>query len=133
MANEGMPTVSLGSTGDPVRQAQRGLRRTPDPALVVDGQFGPKTEASTKVFQQSVGLPATGVVDAATWAALPSGNAMPVLKSGSKGDVVKSLQQALTQGAWGTWGTTPQGVDGDFGKNTEASVRAFQTWASVEV
>jgi hypothetical protein len=33
----------------------------------VDGSFGAKTEAATKRFQAGAGLPATGVVDAATW------------------------------------------------------------------
>jgi len=133
MANEGMPTISIGATGEPVRQAQRALRRTPDVTLVVDGNFGPLTEASTKHFQQSAGLPATGVIDEVTWKALPDGNAMPLMKEGSKGDAVRSLQTALTQGAFGLWATTPQGVDGEYGPNTAASVRAFQAWAAIEV
>jgi peptidoglycan hydrolase-like protein with peptidoglycan-binding domain len=133
MANEGMPVVGPGATGDTVSQAQRALRRTPDTTLQVDGKFGPKTEAATKEFQKAEGLPVTGVVDEATWKALPDGNAMPALRQGSEGDVVRSLQQALTMGAAGLWETTPQGTDGHFGKNTEASVRAFQSWAGVPV
>jgi len=128
MANPGQPTVKLGDTGEAVRQAQRALRRTPDTTLEVDGHFGPLTETATKGFQQSVGLSPSGVVDEPTWKLLPNGNAMPVLAEGSKGDVVTSLQEVLTRGAAGTWGTTPKGVDGMFGPNTEASVRAFQTW-----
>ena len=42
------------------------------------------------------------------------------------------LPQVLTQGAVGLWGTTPKGVDGEFGPNTAASVRAFQKWARLE-
>jgi peptidoglycan hydrolase-like protein with peptidoglycan-binding domain len=133
MTNEGMPTVGPGATGDTVSQAQRALRRTPNTALVVDGTFGPKTEAATRDFQTTEGLPVTGVVDGATWKALPDGNAMPTLRQGSQGEVVRSLQQALTSGAPGLWGTTPQGVDGHFGLNTEASVRAFQGWANLPV
>ena len=131
MANEGQPTVKKGDSGESVSQAQRALRRTPDTTLEVDGIFGPKTEQSTKNFQQKEGLPVTGVVDEATWKALPIGDQMPMLKQGAKGDVVKSLQAALTAGAYGLWETTPQGVDGIFGANTTASVRAFQTWAGV--
>jgi peptidoglycan hydrolase-like protein with peptidoglycan-binding domain len=133
MANKGMPTVGPGATGEAVKQAQRALRRTPDTALAVDGTFGPKTEAATKEFQKAEGLPVTGTVDAATWGALPDGSPMPALRQGSKGDVVRSLQQVLTLGASGLWETTPQGTDGHFGANTEASVRAFQDWAGVPV
>jgi peptidoglycan hydrolase-like protein with peptidoglycan-binding domain len=132
MANPGQPIVGPGDTGEPVRQAQRALRRTPDTTLKVDGIFGPLTEASTKKFQQAEGLPPTGIVDEATWQALPDGNPMPVLSEGSKGDVVRSLQEVLTRSAYGLWKTTPQGIDGTFGPNTAASVRAFQTWAGLE-
>jgi len=133
MTNEGMPKVGPGSTGDTVSQAQRALRRTPDTSLVVDGNFGPRTEAATKEFQAAEGLPVTGVVDEATWKALPNGDAMPRLRQGSQGDVVRSLQQVLTSGAPGLWGTTPQGIDGHFGLNTDASVRDFQGWARLPV
>jgi peptidoglycan hydrolase-like protein with peptidoglycan-binding domain len=133
MANTGQPTVGPGDTGESVRQAQRALRRTPDTTLKVDGIFGPLTEASTKRFQQSAGLPQTGVVDEATWTALPDGNPMPTLYEGAKGDAVSSLQEVLTKSAFGLWETTPQGVDGIFGPNTAASVRAFQAWAGLKV
>jgi peptidoglycan hydrolase-like protein with peptidoglycan-binding domain len=133
MANEGMSTVGPGASGDTVSQAQRALRRTPNTALVVDGHFGAKTEAATKDFQAAEGLPVTGVVDDATWKALPDGNAMPTLREGSQGGVVRSLQQALTSGASGLWETTPQGIDGHYGQNTGASVRAFQGWANLPV
>lgn len=133
MANPGQPTISLGATGDVVRRAQRGLHRTPDLSVVVDGVFGPQTEAEVKSFQQSVGITVDGVVGPRTWAALPDGGPMPVLQVGSTGDVVRSLQNVLTNGAPGQWNITPQGVDGDFGPNTKASVEAFQKWGEVPV
>jgi len=133
MANDNQPTVGSGDTGGAVEQAQRALRRTPDTTLAVDGIFGPHTETSTKGFQQREGLPVTGIVDGPTWKALPDGNAMPILKEGYRGDVVRGLQTILTMGAFGLWEKTPQGVDGMFGPNTTASVRAFQTWARVKV
>src|SRR6188508_890289 len=129
MPNPAMPTVQKGDEGDAVAQAQRALRRTPNLGLEVDGEFGPLTEGATKEFQKQAGLPVTGVVDDATWQALPTGLPMPVLKKGAKGDAVRNLQSILTWGAFDLWKTTPQGVDGEFGSNTEASVRAFQTWA----
>src|SRR5689334_3327347 len=108
MANEGMPPVGPGDTGEPVSQAQRALRRTPNTTLAVDGIFGPKTEAATKTFQQAAKLPVTGTVDEATWKALPDGNPMPTLKEGAKGDAVRCLQEVLTEGAFGLWKTTPK-------------------------
>ncbi|MEP7201901.1 MAG: peptidoglycan-binding domain-containing protein [Ilumatobacteraceae bacterium] len=39
----------------------------------VDGMFGPITEASVVYLQGKNGLPETGVVDSATWAALEAG------------------------------------------------------------
>jgi peptidoglycan hydrolase-like protein with peptidoglycan-binding domain len=58
---------------------------------------------------------------------------MPVLSKGSTGPAVRSLQQMLTGGAYGLWEVTPKGIDGEFGENTAASVRAFQAWARLEV
>ena len=34
-------------------------------------------------------------------------------------------------GAPGQWNTTPQGIDGNFGPHTKASVVAFQAWGAV--
>jgi peptidoglycan hydrolase-like protein with peptidoglycan-binding domain len=133
MANPGQPTISPGATGDVVRRLQRALRRTPNLGLAVDGAFGPLTEAAVKEFQQGAGLAADGVVGPLTWAALPDGGPMPTLQEGSSGPAVTSLQQVLTNGAPGEWGTTPQGVDGDFGPNTKAAVEAFQAWGGVAV
>ena len=131
MPNPGQPTISAGATGGAVRRLQRALRRTPNLGLVVDGVFGPLTEAAVKEFQQGAGLTVDGIVGPLTWNALPDGGPMPLLKEGSTGDVVRSLQTVLTNGAPGQWGTTPQGIDGDFGPHTRASVEAFQTWGGV--
>jgi len=133
MANPGQPTIALGATGAAVRRLQRALRRTPDLELKVDGIFGPQVEAVVKDFQQNAGLLANGIVDAATWNALPDGGPMPTLREGSSGDVVRSLQTVLTNGAAGQWGKTSQGIDGDFGPHTKASVEAFQAWGGVAV
>jgi peptidoglycan hydrolase-like protein with peptidoglycan-binding domain len=59
------PVLKLGSRGPAVRNLQLRLR------LAVDGWFGPQTLAAVKRFQKARHLRATGVVDAATWKALP--------------------------------------------------------------
>ena len=131
MPNAGQPTISLGATGDVVRRLQRALRRTPDLGLSVDGLFGAATEAAVKSFQSGAGLRLDGIVGPSTWAALPDGGPMPTLQQGAAGPGVKSLQTLLTNGASGQWNVTPQGIDGDFGPHTQASVKAFQTWGGV--
>jgi peptidoglycan hydrolase-like protein with peptidoglycan-binding domain len=132
MSNPGQPTIRPGSTGGAVRRAQRGLRRTPNLGLVVDGIFGPATESAVKGFQGEGGLKVDGIVGPATWNALPDGGPMPTLQEGSSGDVVRSLQTVLTSGA-GEWGTAPGAIDGQFGPNTRASVEALQKWGDAVV
>jgi len=130
MPNPGQPTISKGSTGDAVRRAQRGVRRTPNLAIVVDGVFGGATETAIKEFQGGAGLTVDGIVGPATWNALPDGGPMPILREGSSGQVVRSLQTLLTNEA-GEWGTPPGGIDGQFGPKTLVSVEAFQKWGHV--
>jgi len=131
MPNPGQPTIAPGATGDAVRRLQRALRRTPDLGLSVDGVFGPKTETAVKGFQQGAGLVVDGIVGPLTWGALPDGGPMPTLQEGATGEVIRSLQQILTNGAPGQWNTTPGAIDGNFGPNTKASVKAFQVWGGV--
>lgn len=131
MANPGQPTISAGATGKVVKRLQRALRRTPDLRLVVNGSFDSRTETAVKEFQADHGLPVDGIVGPLTWNALPDGGPMPTLQCGSSGEVVRRLQTVLTNGADQQWDTTPQGIDGDFGPHTEASVKAFQTWGGV--
>lgn len=133
MSNPGQPTIGPGATGDAVRRAQHALRRTPDLGLVVDGTFGPSMEAAVKRFQQGQGLTADGIIGPQTWQALPDGGPMPTLRQGAAGDVVRSLQQVLTNGAPGQWNTTPLEIDGTFGPRTQSSVEAFQRWGGVPV
>jgi peptidoglycan hydrolase-like protein with peptidoglycan-binding domain len=131
MANPGQPTISPGANGDVVKRLQRALRRTPDPGLAVNGLFDSQTETAVKDFQSGAGLVVDGIAGPLTWNALPDGGPMPTLQRGSSGEVVRRLQTLLTNGAVGEWITTPMGIDGDFGPNTEASVKAFQTWGGV--
>lgn len=64
--------LKRGSTGTKVRQMQEQLNRIAQnypliPVIKVDGIYGPATEKSVKTFQQIFKLPATGIVDYATW------------------------------------------------------------------
>ena len=131
MPNPGQPTIQLGATGTAVRRLQRALRRTPNLGLAIDGVFASALETAVRDFQESAGLAVDGIVGPATWNALPNGAPMPVLRQGSSGEVVRALQTLLTNGASGAWNVTPQGIDGNFGPHTKASVQAFQTWGSV--
>jgi murein DD-endopeptidase MepM/ murein hydrolase activator NlpD len=56
--------LSYGDTGDAVVAVQHEV------GVVEDGIFGPITEEAVKSWQRGQGLPATGVVDARTWAGL---------------------------------------------------------------
>jgi putative chitinase len=62
-------TVKRGDKGDEVTALQVRLRLANEP-VAADGDFGGGTEGALKRFQESKHLPATGVADAATWAAL---------------------------------------------------------------
>lgn len=64
--------LTIGSTGDKVRQMQQQLNRIAQsypsmPVIPVDGVFGPRTQDAVKQFQKIFGLPQTGVVDFRTW------------------------------------------------------------------
>jgi len=126
-------TISLGSTGDDVKRLQRALARQLawNPFGPITGVFDASLETSVKSFQQGNGLVADGVVGPATWAKLPAyREASPTLKSGALGPGVGWLQQALA-GKDVVVSFTPYGgaIDGIFGPQTEAAVRALQSWA----
>lgn len=64
--------LTVGSTGDKVRQIQEQLARISQsypaiPRVTPDGIFGPATEAAVEKFQEVFGLPVTGVIDYQTW------------------------------------------------------------------
>lgn len=64
--------LTIGSTGDKVRQLQEQLTRISQsypaiPAVTADGIFGSRTKEAVQKFQSVFGLPATGIVDYPTW------------------------------------------------------------------
>lgn len=72
-ADEPKPSVlKKGSKGETVRELQEDLLSLGYklPKYGADGDFGSETEKAVKEFQSAVGLPVTGIVDAATLAAI---------------------------------------------------------------
>ena len=124
MTSTGYPVLQVGSRGADVITIQRIVGTTPD------GDYGSMTRSAVVAWQSAHGVPATGVVDDATWRKLialglvqPKSNydlarwATTTIRLGSRGDAVTALQKALGGIA----------VDGDFGPQTDAAVRRFQT------
>jgi len=67
------PTLSYGSTGTAVKQAQCELNwayQNPRGALSVDGIFGTATKNATINFQKCVHLTADGIIGPDTWSEL---------------------------------------------------------------
>ena len=65
-------SLSVGSSGDKVRQLQNQLNRIARnypaiPMITTDGIYGPATAEAVRVFQKVFNLPQTGVTDYATW------------------------------------------------------------------
>ncbi len=64
--------LTIGSSGDKVRQMQQQLNRIARnypaiPTIAVDGIYGPRTAEAVRTFQGIFDLPQTGVVDYPTW------------------------------------------------------------------
>lgn len=88
-----------------------------------DGYFGPATMAAVRAFQERVALVPTGEVNVTTAQVLGllPGPTLPA--RGDRGDLVRSLQQALINAGISVRG----GADGIFGAATAASVTALQS------
>jgi peptidoglycan hydrolase-like protein with peptidoglycan-binding domain len=119
------PTLSIGSTGRDVRRLQRifVMMKALGPGNIT-GTFDSTTEQAVKDFQQGAGLAVDGVVGPITWQALPADPNTPLLRRGASGSVVIALQKGLKK--YATPATDPGPADGDFGRKTEAAVKAYQ-------
>jgi peptidoglycan hydrolase-like protein with peptidoglycan-binding domain len=121
------PVVKNGSTGHPIKTLQY-LLRARGQNVVVDGLFGPRTEAAVQAFQTSQGLAADGIVGPMTWAAL-----VVQVKKGSQGDAVRGVQEEFQFRNLSGDPTKGLQVDGIFGPKTDAAVRGFQEALSLDI
>ena len=124
-----MPMLYRGYTGDAVKTLQEKLNAKGFDSGNVDGIFGAKTYAAVTAFQKANGLGVDGIVGKLTWAKLYDATPVnvtpvttqPMLRTGSRGDAVRKLQEMLN-----AKGYTCGNVDGIFGSKTYAAVLAFQ-------
>lgn len=115
------------------------------PSVDADGFYGEKTAQSVRAFQQSVGLPQTGIVDEATWNAIYSSyitkyNSLPLefrtspaapypgdfLTVGSSGEAVSTLQRYLAKISEVYPSIPTVAVTGYFGPETQEAVLAYE-------
>lgn len=114
------PLVEEGDKNHPVQTLQHLLRARGN-TVVVDGIFGPRTEAAVKAFQHSKNLIVDGLVGPQTWGAL-----IIQVRQGSTGDAVRGVQEEFQfRNLSGDPGQGLQ-VDGIFGPLTNSTVRGFQ-------
>jgi peptidoglycan hydrolase-like protein with peptidoglycan-binding domain len=66
-ADTSNPTIKKGSTGNPVRRAQKRLTLGGYDTGGVDGIFGANTESAVKKFQKDFDLAQDGIVGPKTW------------------------------------------------------------------
>jgi peptidoglycan hydrolase-like protein with peptidoglycan-binding domain len=69
-ADQSEPVLKIGSTGLPVRRAQKRMSLVGYDVGGVDGRYGTRTEAAVKKLQQQRGLAVHGVVGPLTWSVI---------------------------------------------------------------
>ena len=89
----------------------------------VDGVFGQGTSNAIKTFQSSKGLINSGAMNSTTAFLLGLAPSPALPARGQRGELVRVLQQALTNASISVRG----GIDGIFGSGTTTAVSAFQT------
>ena len=124
--------LKKGSKGEAVKTLQRNLNAAIGAGLSVDGIFGPACYEAVKRFQSRYGLSVDGIAGPATQKKLAaviaskssssSSSSSSVLKTGSKGEAVKTLQRNLNAAIG-----AGLSVDGIFGPSCYAAVRSFQS------
>lgn len=149
--------LSEGSRGTEVELVQFYLRVlnyfNPEiPPVSLDGIFGPSTKAAVEAFQRAEGLTVDGVVGRNTWNALQAaytrtiqsippqygdyeGQLYPgyALVPGSTGNYVAAIQRYINAISAVDPTIPSVTVDGIYGPNTAAAVRAIQEQAGLDV
>lgn len=113
--------------------------------LIPDGIYGNQTLAAVSAFQQSCGLPVTGITDQQTWEAvveafgpanIRTGAAQPIQIILNPGEIIRKEQQhpivllaqsMLTQLADAYQSTNPPKLSGVLDLPTSQSLEGFQT------
>jgi peptidoglycan DL-endopeptidase CwlO len=124
--------ISAGATGAAVKTIQNALGTS------VDGAFGPATAKALRAWQKAHQVPATGAVDAATWAALPTATAQRACAARVRGTGVTVTCAALSMKTTGVavavlQKTVGSAVDGVFGEATFDAVENIQAAAKLPV
>ena len=115
------PTLRNGSEGNFVYLLQYILNLN-GANLIVDGDFGSRTQSAVRTFQQANSLSVDGFVGRNTWRTLLTLPPYPTLRRGNSGVYVNFAQQLLESNLF------PVGnIDGNFGVRTESAVRSFQS------
>src|SRR4051795_4726302 len=91
------PVLRKGSTDPAVRDLQEALKTLGHNPGLIDGDFGPMTEAAVKAFQQAKGITVDGIVGKVTWINIDEADqSEPVLKIGSTGLPVRRAQKRMS-------------------------------------
>jgi len=118
------PTLERGSKGDDVKDLQEALIELDFKPGEADGVFGIYTESAVRSFQAWAKVSQDGIVGPLTWEKLDFADVTdPTLKSGDRRVAVRGLQRRLLDAGYGTGELE---IDGRFGPETEAAVKAFQ-------
>jgi peptidoglycan hydrolase-like protein with peptidoglycan-binding domain len=125
------PTLERGSEGDDVKDLQEGLIELDFKPGAADGVFGLFTESATRSFQTWAQLTPDGICGPLTWEKFDDADKRdPTLRKGDERIAVRGLQRRLLAAGYGTGELE---IDGEFGSETEAAVKAFQEASGIDV